>query len=152
MAIRWRATECWLGSLVNFQGIRTSIAKKPYILWFFRGWGRFRTSAPPLDPRMRDMYTQLPIVELEALKMLCTSVYVLTSHTGQAATENVNTIDERGSNSLETKFSIAICRPTLAKNGNQKHCFHRFLILVRRLLRAFSIVAYPVCYCFEYTL
>ena len=37
MAFHWRADdgrpkiECWLGSFVNFQGIRTSIAQKPYI-------------------------------------------------------------------------------------------------------------------------
>ena len=42
--------------------------------------------------------------------------------------------------SLETKFSIAV-----ATNGNQKHCFYRFLIHVRPLLIAFSIAAYPVC-------
>ena len=29
--------ECWLGSLVLFQGIGTSIAMKLYILWIFRG-------------------------------------------------------------------------------------------------------------------
>ena len=34
----------------------------------------------------------------------------------------------------------------LATNGNRKHCFYRFFIRVRRLLRAFSIAAYPVWY------
>ena len=35
--------------LCDFQGSRTSIAKKPYILWFFGGgW----PPVPPLDPRM----------------------------------------------------------------------------------------------------
>ena len=33
------AQHWWLGSFVVFQGIRTSIAKKPSILWFFRRWG-----------------------------------------------------------------------------------------------------------------
>ena len=51
--------------------------------------------------------------------------------------------------SLETEFLIAICCPNvvarLATNCNQKHCFWRFLTRVRRLLRAFSIAAYPVC-------
>ena len=37
-----------------------------------------------------------------------------------------NTIDERRSKSLETQFSIAMCRQTWAK-GNRKHCFYRFL-------------------------
>ena len=38
--------------------------------------------------------------------------------------------------SLETEF--------LATNGNRKDCFYRFLIRVCRLLRVFSIAAYPV--------
>ena len=32
--------ECWLGSFVIFQGIPTSIAKKPYSLAIFRGGGK----------------------------------------------------------------------------------------------------------------
>ena len=36
--------ECWLGSFVIFQGIRTSIAKKTYIFVIFRGTG------PPAPP------------------------------------------------------------------------------------------------------
>ena len=47
--------------------------------------------------------------------------------------------------SIETVFSIAIFVATLATNGNRKHCFYRFLIRVCRLLRTFSIAAYPVC-------
>ena len=35
----WPNVECWLGSFVTFQGIRTKIAKKLYILWFFKGGG-----------------------------------------------------------------------------------------------------------------
>ena len=31
--------ECWLGSFVAFQGIRTRIAKKPYIFVIFQGGG-----------------------------------------------------------------------------------------------------------------
>ena len=31
--------ECWLGSFVTFQGIRTRIAKKPYIFAIFQGGG-----------------------------------------------------------------------------------------------------------------
>ena len=45
--------------------------------------------------------------------------------------------------SLETEFSIAICRH-VATNDNRKHRFYRFLIRVCRLLIAFSIAAYPV--------
>ena len=31
--------DCWLGSFVNFPGIQTGIAKKPYILVIFEGGG-----------------------------------------------------------------------------------------------------------------
>ena len=33
--------ECWLGSFVIFQGIRASIAKKPYIFVIFGGGGGY---------------------------------------------------------------------------------------------------------------
>ena len=39
--------ECWLGSFVNFQGIWTSIAKKPYIFVIFQG---VQTHCPPPPP------------------------------------------------------------------------------------------------------
>ena len=42
--------ECWLCRLVIFQGIGTSIAKKPYIFLFFRGGPD--PLSPPLDPPM----------------------------------------------------------------------------------------------------
>ena len=49
----WLNIECWLGSFAVLQGIRTSIAKKPYILWFFRGMGSGPPAPPPpLDPNM----------------------------------------------------------------------------------------------------
>ena len=47
----WPYIECWLGSFVNFKGIRTSIAKKPYIFVIFQGVG-VRTPVHPLDPHM----------------------------------------------------------------------------------------------------
>ena len=62
--------------------------------------------------------------------------------------------------SIETVFSIAICRPTgnkwqsktlflsifdpLATNDKWKHCFYRFLIHVCRMLIKLLITAYPV--------
>ena len=46
-------------------------------------------------------------------------------------------------NYLETEFLIAICRPTCDK-WQSKTPFLSILIRVRRLLRAFSIAAYPV--------
>ena len=57
MAFRWRVDdglkiECWLGSFVIFQGIRTSIAKIPYIFVIFQGGGGSESSVPPLDPHM----------------------------------------------------------------------------------------------------
>ena len=45
----WSNIECWLGSFVIFLGVRISVDKKPYILWFFR-WGP--VPLPPLDPHM----------------------------------------------------------------------------------------------------
>ena len=35
----WPNIECWLGSFVIFQGVRTSIAKKLYIFVIFQGEG-----------------------------------------------------------------------------------------------------------------
>ena len=49
----WPIIECWLGSFVFFQGIRTSIAKKHYIFYDFSGGGGAGPPAPPLDPRMK---------------------------------------------------------------------------------------------------
>ena len=37
------------------------------------------------------------------------------------------------------------CVARLATKDNRKHCFYRSLIDVRRLLRAFSTAAYPMC-------
>ena len=45
----WPNIECVLGSFVIFQGILTSIAKKPYILVNFQGGGP-DLCLPPLDP------------------------------------------------------------------------------------------------------
>ena len=45
---RWPNIECWLGSLVIFQGIRTSITKKSYIFVIFRGGGGPDPLSPPL--------------------------------------------------------------------------------------------------------
>ena len=45
----WPNIECWLGSLVLFQGIRTSTAMKLYIVVIFQGWG-VRTPCPPPPP------------------------------------------------------------------------------------------------------
>ena len=57
----WPNIEFWLGSLVIFQGIRTSIAKKHYILLFFRGDG---TPVPPSGSaegiHKRSHYLHLP--------------------------------------------------------------------------------------------
>ena len=67
MAFRWRADlwpniECWLGSFAIFKGIRTRIARKPYIFVIFQGGGRWvRTPCPPpsLDSRMLCMESLL---------------------------------------------------------------------------------------------
>ena len=57
----------------------------------------------------------------------------LKFHTGYAAIENVNSIDECRSKIVGIEFSIAICRPIfrltcvarLATNGNQNFCKNR---------------------------
>ena len=46
----WPNIECWLGSFAVLQGIRASIAKKPYIFVIFQGGSV--PPVPPLDPRM----------------------------------------------------------------------------------------------------
>ena len=48
----WPNIDCWFGSFVILQGIRTSNANKPYILVIFQGGG-VRTPCPPLDPHMK---------------------------------------------------------------------------------------------------
>ena len=48
----WPNFECWLGSYVILQGIRTYIAKKPYIFVIFQG-GPDHLSPPHLDPPMQ---------------------------------------------------------------------------------------------------
>ena len=47
--------ECWLGSFVIFQEIRTSIAQKLYIFVIFRGGGG--GSGPPVSPLDPHMLT-----------------------------------------------------------------------------------------------
>ena len=59
MAFRWRANDgqtlnAGLVAL-NFQGIRTSIAKKSYIFVIIRGGGGVSIPVPPLDPRMENI-------------------------------------------------------------------------------------------------
>ena len=62
-----KSVECWLGTFVNFQGFRTSFAKKPYILLWFSGRGSDSLSpTPPLDPRMR-MKSKFPVIELHSI-------------------------------------------------------------------------------------
>ena len=50
----WPNIECWLGSFVVLQGIRTSVAKKPYIFCDFSGGGGGVQTPPPppLDSHM----------------------------------------------------------------------------------------------------
>ena len=48
----WPNIECWLGSFVIFQGIWTSIAKKPYIFVIFQGGPDPLSPPPPLGPCM----------------------------------------------------------------------------------------------------
>ena len=47
----WPNIECWLGSFVIFQGIQSSIAKKPFIFVIFQGGGG-GGGLDPLSPRL----------------------------------------------------------------------------------------------------
>ena len=47
---RWPNIECWLGSFVSFQGIRTFFAKKPFIFVIFQGARGVDPLPPPLPP------------------------------------------------------------------------------------------------------
>ena len=60
----WPNIECWLGSFVLGQGIRTSIAKKPFIFAIFQGGG----SGPPVPPL--DMH----IFMLIKMRRKCTKI------------------------------------------------------------------------------
>ena len=44
--------ECWLGNVVNFQVIWTSIAKEPYSFVIFQGVKDPLYTPPSLDPRI----------------------------------------------------------------------------------------------------
>ena len=46
----WPNIECWLGSFVIFQGVCTSIAKKPYIFLIFQGRGGEGGGSDHLSP------------------------------------------------------------------------------------------------------
>ena len=62
----------------------------------------------------------------------------------ETAFKNDNISTNVGQKQLETVFSLPFVAQ-LATNDNRKHCFKRFFfICVRRLLRAFSIAAYPL--------
>ena len=52
MAFHCRADDAWLGSFMIFQGILTSIAKKPCIFFAFFRVGGGPDPLPPLDLRM----------------------------------------------------------------------------------------------------
>ena len=73
MVLRWRADdnptlnniECWLSIFVIFQGILTSIAKKPYIFVIFRGWGGGGGLDPPLHPHInKDLHVYSHFLKL----------------------------------------------------------------------------------------
>ena len=51
----WPNMKCWLCSFVIFQGIHTSIAKKPFTFVIFRGWG-----SDPLPPPSGSVHGRCP--------------------------------------------------------------------------------------------
>ena len=64
----WPNTECWLVGFVDLQGIRTNIAKKPYILGGGGGPDPLSPS-PPLDPHMCFNFQSYLIYTIEAESM-----------------------------------------------------------------------------------
>ena len=76
----------------------------------------------------------------------CHTVYPVAISTciintpGRQQSKTLSTIKERRSRIIRN--SVFDCH--LSPNGNQKHCFYQFFILLCRLLIAFSISAYPV--------
>ena len=71
------------------------------------------------------------------------AISMLNVHTGKAAIENVNSIEER--RSIIARNSVIDCHLSLDwRQMTSKALFLAFLIRVCRLLRAFSIAAYPV--------
>ena len=59
----WPSIECWLGSFVIFQGIRTSTAKRTIFLWF-SGGGGVRTLAPSLWIRPWQLFMMICLFAL----------------------------------------------------------------------------------------
>ena len=59
----WPNIECWLGSFVVFQGIRTSIAKKPYVFVIFRRG--VLTSCPPSGSTRDPVWTYVIVSKRE---------------------------------------------------------------------------------------
>ena len=70
--------------------------------------------------------------------------YYNFNHAGKVAIGNVSTIDDRRSKIVRNRvFFIAICRP-IGNEWQSKTLFLAILIRVRRMLRAFSSVNYPM--------
>ena len=66
---KWPKTECWLGSLVIFQGIRTSITKTSYMFVIFRGRGS--GSFPPLSTPLDPLMSQIRMLEQHPASVAC---------------------------------------------------------------------------------
>ena len=74
LPFKWPDIECWLGSFVIFQGIRTTIAKKSYIFVIFKGvGGPDCLSPPPLDPLMNKVKGSKEVNEYDICEMECTA-------------------------------------------------------------------------------
>ena len=67
------------------------------------------------------------------------------THIGYAAIENANTFENRGSKIVTNSVFDCHLSPQWRKIAIEKHCFSSFSIRVHRLVKAFSIAAYPVC-------
>ena len=80
--------ECWLGSLVLFQGIRTSIAMKPYRFVIFQGvWGP--DSLPPSgSAHVRSLITSCILNDSPILFTVYFTLYGLHIFAHLAASSN----------------------------------------------------------------
>ena len=125
----WPNIECWLGSFVIFQVIRSSIAKKPYIFVIFsRGVRTPCTPPPPLWIRAwRIAGESLVGLHFKLYRMTLTNYYwILTCRTGTTLKCTCAVIHS------STGIKVARCRITTSTR-----CIYRRIVLTISVLYTF---------------